>query len=85
MSYINAGNFQNPHHHTAGHNRQLYIDSPEFVGLSKETHSLHRLLIEQAESMENMMSAIAKIVVNKETKKDFDAHHSSSEDEDHDE
>ena len=51
---------QRPHH--VGHNRTLFLDSPEFVALSHETHSVHRLLIEQADHMDTMMSSIASMV-----------------------
>jgi hypothetical protein len=70
MSYFNASNAQHQQHRATGHNRHLCVDSPEFVGLSKETHSLHRLLIEQAEAMEQMMRVVASLGEAKKTREE---------------
>ena len=41
--------------HSQGHRRMLFADGPEFVGLSKELHSVHRIVLEHAQSMERSM------------------------------
>jgi hypothetical protein len=45
--------------HRSGMNRPLYLDSPEFLCLTKETHSVHRLLLEQADNIVLMMAKMS--------------------------
>ena len=48
----------NANHHAGGHNRMLFADGPEFVGLSSEVHALHRLLLSQTASMMTMVRSM---------------------------
>ena len=41
--------------HSQGHRRMLFADGPEFIGLSKELHSVHRIVLEHAQAMERSM------------------------------
>ena len=43
-----------------GQNRALYADSPEIVGISKEIHSIHRILLEQANYLTNINTTVSK-------------------------
>ena len=59
------------HQHGHGHNRTLFLDSPEFIGLQKETHSVHRLLCEQAESIETLLARLEQKHQNEEAVETF--------------
>ena len=45
----------------SGHNRMLFADGPEFSGLSREVHSLHRLLLSQSASMMMMVQSMDEL------------------------
>jgi hypothetical protein len=90
MSYQNRDmmlhtNTERVAHHKAGHNRALFLDSKEFVGLQTETHSVHRLLLEQAESIEALVTMQKLLMTEKTIAVESFATQDTSEDEDEDE
>lgn len=69
MSAMDSHHRGHGHGHSdhAGHNTTLYANGPEFEGLVKETHQMHRVLLSQQNSLRELSQMLEKLTQKRST------------------